>query len=62
VACDNAQNGMILYDLSVHYGDILGAQDSSLFELTRDEINALIAFMETLSTNTQRTNLIKMPK
>ncbi len=31
-------------------------------DLTKHEINALIAFMETLSTNTQRVNLIKMPK
>lgn len=31
-------------------------------DLTREEINALIAFMETLSTNTQRVNLNKMPE
>jgi cytochrome c peroxidase len=30
--------------------------------LTKDEVNAVIAFMETLSTRTQRINLIKMPK
>jgi cytochrome c peroxidase len=30
--------------------------------LTKDEVNAVIAFMETLSTRTQRVNLIKMPK
>lgn len=53
MASNSAQNGMILSNLSVHYGDILGAQDSSLFELTRDEINTLIAFMEALPTNTQ---------
>ena len=31
-------------------------------DLNKDEINALIAFMETLSTNTQRINLIKISK
>ncbi|WP_178991133.1 cytochrome-c peroxidase [Winogradskyella schleiferi] len=31
-------------------------------DLTKDEINALIAFMETLSTNTQRVNLNLMPE
>lgn len=30
--------------------------------LSEDEVNALIAFMETLSTNTQRVNLINMPE
>ncbi|MDO1500898.1 cytochrome c peroxidase [Winogradskyella maritima] len=31
-------------------------------ELTKEEVNALIAFMETLSTRTQRVNLVKMPE
>lgn len=30
--------------------------------LTKDEVKAVIAFMETLSTRTQRVHLIKMPK
>jgi cytochrome c peroxidase len=30
--------------------------------ITKDEVNAVIAFMETLFTRTQRINLIKMPK
>ncbi len=31
-------------------------------DLTKNEIDALIAFMETLSTRTQRVNLVKMPE
>ena len=31
-------------------------------DLTKDEIDALISFMGTLSTNIQRVNLVKMPE